>query len=111
MGVAFADPSGLRPRIVVIDRIIKLVCERYRIRRVDLLSTVKWPHVRWPRHTAIYLVKKFTRRSTPDIGRRFGGRDHTTIMHAVRCVEKRLVDDRAFAEEVGELEREVMGHT
>jgi chromosomal replication initiator protein len=58
-----------------------------------------------PRQVAMYLAKQLTQRSLPEIGRKFGGRDHTTVMHAVRKVEELCGIDNAFAEDVELLRR------
>ncbi len=58
-----------------------------------------------PRQIAMYLSKQLTSRSLPEIGRRFGGRDHTTIMHGVRKIEELLVEDSAMVEDIAVLKR------
>jgi chromosomal replication initiator protein len=58
-----------------------------------------------PRQVAMYLAKQLTSRSLPEIGRKFGGRDHTTVMHAVKKIEELVVIDRALAEDVELLRR------
>jgi chromosomal replication initiator protein len=62
-----------------------------------------------PRQVAMYLAKQLTTRSLPEIGRRFGGRDHTTVMHAVRKVEELITQDAAFAEDLELLKRMLQG--
>ena len=58
-----------------------------------------------PRQVAMYLAKQLTPRSLPEIGRKFGGRDHTTVIHAIKKVEELLAADKAFAEDVEMLRR------
>jgi chromosomal replication initiator protein len=58
-----------------------------------------------PRQVAMYLSKQLTPKSLPDIGRRFGGRDHTTVLHAVRKIEKAIGEDNALSDEVELLKR------
>ena len=58
-----------------------------------------------PRQIAMYLSKQLTSRSLPEIGRRFGGRDHTTIMHGVRKIEELIIDDSAMSEDIAVLKR------
>ncbi|MEC7537535.1 MAG: helix-turn-helix domain-containing protein, partial [Pseudomonadota bacterium] len=58
-----------------------------------------------PRQIAMYLAKQLTARSLPEIGRKFGGRDHTTVMHAVRKVEELKATDNGFSEDVELLRR------
>jgi chromosomal replication initiator protein len=60
-----------------------------------------------PRQVAMYLAKILTLRSLPEIGRRFGGRDHTTVLHAVRKIETLAGNDSAFAEEIEALKRQL----
>ncbi|MFZ3335664.1 MAG: helix-turn-helix domain-containing protein, partial [Xanthobacteraceae bacterium] len=60
-----------------------------------------------PRQVAMYLAKVLTLRSLPEIGRRFGGRDHTTVLHAVRKIENLAGNDSAFAEEIEGLKRQL----
>ncbi|MCY4504938.1 MAG: chromosomal replication initiator protein DnaA, partial [Hyphomicrobiales bacterium] len=62
-----------------------------------------------PRQVAMYLSKQLTRRSLPDIGRKFGGRDHTTVIHAVKRIENLRADDKALDEDVDVLRR-MLGH-
>lgn len=66
----------------------------------DLLSNRRPDHIVKPRQIAMYLTKEMTGRSLPDIGRRFGGRDHTTVLHAVRKIERLVMTSPVFAAEV-----------
>ena len=75
-------------RRVTIDEIQKQVAEHYNIRLADMHSARRARAVARPRQVAMYLAKQLTSRSLPEIGRKFGGRDHTTVMHAVRKVEE-----------------------
>lgn len=92
-------------RRVTIDEIQKKVAEHFNIKMVDMTSARRARIVARPRQVAMYLAKQLTQRSLPEIGRKFGGRDHTTVMHAVRKVEELLAGDRAFAEDVELLRR------
>jgi len=92
-------------RRVTIDEIQKRVAERYNIRIADMHSPRRARAVARPRQIAMYLAKQLTPRSLPEIGRKFGGRDHTTVMHAVRKVEELMGEDRAFAEDIELLRR------
>ena len=78
------------PKRVKIEEIQKLVASRYNVSRSDILSERRTAAVVRPRQIAMYLSKVLTLRSLPEIGRRFGGRDHTTVLHAVRKIEKQL---------------------
>lgn len=92
-------------RRVSIDEIQKRVAEHYNVRLADMSSARRARAVARPRQVAMYLAKQLTQRSLPEIGRKFGGRDHTTVMHAVRKVEELCGLDRAFAEDVELLRR------
>jgi len=92
-------------RRVTIDEIQKRVAEHYNIRLADMHSARRARAVARPRQVAMYLCKQLTPRSLPEIGRKFGGRDHTTVMHAVRKIEELRVADRAIAEDVELLRR------
>lgn len=93
------------PRRVKIEDIQKLVATRYNVSRADILSERRTAAVVKPRQIAMYLSKALTPRSLPEIGRRFGGRDHTTVLHAVRKIEKAITEDRTLHEEVDLLKR------
>ena len=88
-----ADILRASERKVTIDEIIRKVADHYNLRMSDLLSARRARQVARPRQVAMYLAKTLTSRSLPDIGRRFGGRDHTTVIHAVRKIEE-LQGDR-----------------
>ncbi len=75
------------PKRVKIEEIQKLVASHYNVTRADILSSRRTANVVRPRQIAMYLAKVLTPRSLPEIGRRFGGRDHTTVLHAVRKIE------------------------
>jgi chromosomal replication initiator protein len=93
------------PKRVKIEDIQKLVASRYNVSRSDILSERRTAAVVRPRQIAMYLSKVLTLRSLPEIGRRFGGRDHTTVLHAVRKIEKALADDSSLSDEVELLKR------
>ncbi len=92
-------------RRVTIDEIQKRVAEHFNIRVADMHSARRARAVARPRQVAMYLAKQLTARSLPEIGRKFGGRDHTTVMHAVKKVEELRTTDPAFAEDVELLRR------
>jgi chromosomal replication initiator protein len=93
------------PKRVKIEDIQKLVASRYNVSRSDILSERRTAAVVRPRQIAMYLSKVLTLRSLPEIGRRFGGRDHTTVLHAVRKIEASLQADTALSEEIELLKR------
>ncbi|GEO80283.1 chromosomal replication initiator protein DnaA [Pararhodospirillum oryzae] len=92
-------------RRVSIEDIQKKVAEHFKIRLADMHSARRARAIARPRQVAMYLSKQLTSRSLPDIGRNFGGRDHTTVMHAVRKIEELMAGDPAFAEDVDLLRR------
>ena len=92
-------------RRVTIDEIQKKVAEHYNIKIADMHSARRSRSVARPRQVAMYLAKQLTARSLPEIGRKFGGRDHTTVMHAVRKIDELCSGDRSFAEDVELLRR------
>lgn len=92
-------------RRVTMEEIQKRVAEHFQIRLSDMSSARRSRTVARPRQIAMYLSKQLTSRSLPEIGRAFGGRDHTTVIHAVRKVEELMKADVAFAEDVELLTR------
>ncbi|MFT8468199.1 MAG: chromosomal replication initiator protein DnaA [Acetobacter syzygii] len=87
-------------RRVTIEEIQKKVAEHWNIRLTDMSSARRARNVARPRQVAMYLAKQLTSRSLPEIGRKFGNRDHTTVMHAVQRVTELMERDAAFAEDV-----------
>ena len=96
-------------RRVTIEEIQKRVAEHFNIRVSDMHSARRARSVARPRQVAMYLAKQLTSRSLPEIGRKFGGRDHTTVMHAVRKVDELRDHDNSFAEDVELLQRMLEG--
>jgi chromosomal replication initiator protein len=95
------------PRRVKIEDIQRVVARQYNVSRSDLLSSRRTANVVRPRQVAMYLAKTLTLRSLPEIGRRFGGRDHTTVLHAVRKIENLVGSDTSVAEEIESLKRQL----
>jgi chromosomal replication initiator protein len=95
------------PKRVRIEDIQRIVARQYNVSRADLLSSRRTANVVRPRQVAMYLAKVLTLRSLPEIGRRFGGRDHTTVLHAVRKIENLAGSDSALAEEIESLKRQL----
>ena len=103
---AIRDLIGVRnDRRVRIEDIQKLVATHYQVTRADLLSSRRNANVVKPRQVAMFLAKSLTLRSYPEIGRRFGGRDHTTVLHAVRKIEGLCKSDTGLKEDVDLLTR------
>ena len=96
-------------RKVTVDMIQKTVAEHYSLKQADLISERRARAVARPRQVAMWLAKQITTRSLPDIGRRFGGRDHTTVLHAVRRIEALKADDPVLARDVDVLLRKLRG--
>ena len=90
---------------VKIEDIQRMVARQYNVSRADMLSSRRTANVVRPRQIAMYLAKTLTLRSLPEIGRRFGGRDHTTVLHAVRKIENLVGNDIGLAEEIEILKR------
>lgn len=87
------------PKRIKIEDIQRVVARHYGVARTDMLSARRTQNLVRPRQMAMYLCKTLTLRSLPEIGRRFGGRDHTTVLHAVRKWEARAKSDVLVAEE------------
>jgi chromosomal replication initiator protein len=96
-------------RRVTIEEIQKRVAEHFNIKLSEMTSARRARAVARPRQVAMYLSKQLTSRSLPEIGRKFGGRDHTTVMHAVRKVEELRTTDSSFSEDVDLLRRMLEG--
>jgi chromosomal replication initiator protein len=95
------------PKRVKIEDIQRIVARQYNVSRADLLSSRRTANVVRPRQVAMYLAKTLTLRSLPEIGRRFGGRDHTTVLHAVRKIEGLVSNDAMLADEIEILKRQL----
>ena len=100
-----ADLLRAHEKKVTIDEIQRKVADYYTIKLADLLSARRAREVARPRQVAMYLAKKLTPRSLPEIGRRFGGRDHTTVMHAVKRIDELRAADRELDSDVAALTR------
>lgn len=92
-------------RRVTIDDIQRRVAEHFNVKMTDMVSARRARAIARPRQVAMYLAKTLTTRSLPEIGRKFGGRDHTTVIHAIRTVEKLCREDQTLAEDVTVLEK------
>jgi len=96
-------------RRITIDEIQRKVADHYNIRLTDMHSARRARQVARPRQVAMYLAKQLTARSLPEIGRKFGGRDHTTVMHAVRKIEELMTDDAQISQDVEVIRRALTG--
>jgi chromosomal replication initiator protein len=104
-----ADMFRAGQRRITIDEIQKRVSEHFRIRQAEMVSARRAREVARPRQIAMYLAKQLTPRSLPEIGRRFGGRDHTTVIHAVRQIERLRGIDNDIDNDVRALMRALEG--
>ena len=96
-------------RKLTVDEIQRTVSDYYNIRPAEMVSERRSRAVARPRQVAMYLAKQLTSRSLPDIGRRFGGRDHTTVMYAIRKVEDLRLTDSQLDEDITRLIRQLQG--
>ncbi|WP_083555762.1 chromosomal replication initiator protein DnaA [Hyphomicrobium sp. NDB2Meth4] len=97
--------QGLEPRRIKIEDILRIISRHFGVSKGDLLSQRRHRSVVWPRQVGMYLAKQLTARSLPEIGRRFGNRDHTTVLHAIRKIEGELAGNPRLKEELEELKR------
>ena len=100
-----ADILRASERKISIDEIQRKVAEHYNIRLSDMIGPKRVRSFARPRQVAMYLCKQMTSRSLPEIGRRFGGRDHTTVMHGVRRIEELRQQDAQIADDLEMLRR------
>ena len=96
---------GMEPKRVKIDDILRIISKHFGVNRSDLLSSRRTRSIVRPRQIGMYLAKQLTSRSLPEIGRRFGNRDHTTVLHAIRKIDELMKGDPGMKEEVELLKR------
>jgi len=104
-----SDVLRASDRKVSIEEIQRKVAEHYNIRLSDMVGPKRQRTVARPRQVAMYLAKTLTTRSLPEIGRRFGGRDHTTIMHGIRKIEELKATDGQLSDDLDLLRRSLEG--
>jgi len=102
---ALKDLLAVRDRLVTVPNIQKTVCDYYQVRNSDLLSKKRNRSIARPRQVGMYLSKKMTRHSLPEIGEAFGGRDHTTVLHAFRKITELSQTDSRIEEDIKHLTR------
>ena len=102
---SLADILRASDRKVTMDEIMKKICHYYNVRMSDLLSPRRSRNIARPRQMAMYLSKNMTSRSYPEIGKQFGNRDHTTVMHAVRKIEELKSQDSQVSDDAELLRR------
>ena len=101
------DILSANRRRITIDEIQRMVCQFYRVDRTEMASKRRARAVVRPRQVAMYLAKVLTPRSYPEIGRKFGGRDHSTVIHAVRLIEELRTRDADMDGDVRTLLRQL----
>jgi chromosomal replication initiator protein len=89
--------------IITVEKIQKVVCTQYKIKPSELKSKNNSPRVAFPRQVAMYLAKELTDNSLPEIGKKFGGKHHTTVLHSIRKIEKLREHDQEFNREINNL--------
>ena len=100
-----ADILRASDRKITVEEIQRKVADYYNIRLSDLVGSKRLRAFARPRQIAMYLSKRMTSRSLPDIGRRFGGKDHTTVMHGVKRIEELQMTDSQIADDIEMLRR------
>jgi chromosomal replication initiator protein len=99
--------AGVEPRRIKVEDILRIVSRHFAVSKADILSDRRHRSVVRPRQIGMYLAKQLTSRSLPEIGRRFGNRDHTTVLHAIRKIDKEIGDNPHLKEEIEELKRQL----
>jgi chromosomal replication initiator protein len=97
--------QGIEPRRIKIEDILRIISRHFGVSKGDLLSQRRHRSVVWPRQIGMYLAKQLTARSLPEIGRRFGNRDHTTVLHAIRKIENEISGNPRLRDEIDELKK------
>jgi chromosomal replication initiator protein len=98
---------GIEPRRIKIEDILRIISRHYGVSKGDILSQRRHRSVVWPRQIGMYLAKQLTARSLPEIGRRFGNRDHTTVLHAIRKIEGELNGNTRLKDEIEDLKKQL----
>ncbi len=99
--------QGIEPRRIKIEDILRIVSRHYAVTRADIVSQRRHRSVVWPRQIGMYLAKQLTSRSLPEIGRRFGDRDHTTVLHAIRKIDRELEGNNRLRDELETLKSQL----
>ena len=109
--VVLKDLLNINENKVTIDLIQTLVCKFFKISKNEMLSSRRSRYLVRPRQTAIYLTKILTSKSLPEIGREFSNRDHTTIIHSVKTIERLKENDKDMAENINNLKNQILYNT
>jgi chromosomal replication initiator protein len=99
--------QGIQPVRIKVEDILRVVSRHYAVSKQDILSQRRHRSVVRPRQVGMYLAKHLTSRSLPEIGRRFGDRDHTTVLHAIRKIDKEIDGNLRLREEIEDLKRQL----
>ena len=106
---ALGEPAGSQQRRVTIQHILDAVTKYYNVRLSDLQSKKRHKSIAFPRQVCMFLARKHTRYSLEEIGGYFGGRDHTTVLHAIRTVGDDVGNDPEIAEQVTHIDSQLTG--
>ena len=106
--VVLKDLLNLSENKVTIDLIQTIVCKYFKISKNEMLSSRRSRYLVRPRQAAIYLTKILTSKSLPEIGREFSNRDHTTIIHSVKTIEKLKEKDQEMVENINKLKNQIL---
>ena len=106
--IVLKDLLSLNENKVTIDLIQTIVCKFFKISKNEMLSSRRSRYLVRPRQTAIYLTKILTSKSLPEIGREFSNRDHTTIIHSVKTIEKLKERDPSIVENINKLKNQIL---
>ena len=106
--IILKDLLNLSENKVTIDLIQSIVCKFFKISKNEMLSSRRSRYLVRPRQTAIYLTKILTSKSLPEIGREFSGRDHTTIIHSVKTIEKLKKVDNELSNNIENLKNQIL---
>ena len=109
--VILKDLLNINENKVTIDQIQTLVCKFFKISKNEMLSARRSRYLVRPRQTAIYLTKILTPKSLPEIGREFSNRDHTTIIHSVKTIEKLKENNKDIEENINKLKNQILYNT
>ena len=109
--IVLKDLLNINENKVTIDLIQTLVCKFFKISKNEMLSSRRSRYLVRPRQTAIYLTKILTSKSLPEIGREFSNRDHTTIIHSVKTIERLKESDKDMEENINNLKNQILYNT
>jgi len=101
--------GGEEPVNVTVDKIFTAVYQKYGISKEDIIGPKRNKEIAFARHVTVYLIRKITEISLPNIGKIMGGRDHATVMSSISAIEKKLINDPVFAIDLDELTKDVTG--